>query len=467
MPRIDNGPPTVPPVTATAGPATVDAPPTAPAPPPAPTPAAVFLRAPGSATFVPDPAQLTGAARAQHIKNALGQDNSYVAHKDPAGLERKLDALSQSPFRFFRGTSGLFYRDLAKTDATTPRVFANGDVHPENFGVMPGADGEPLFALNDFDESAPAPFTWDLRRGLVGFELSSRQKQLSGKQRRKVREAFVAGYERAMESFDGTRLEHVVRFVDGDSPEIIDDLIDSVKDKTQKAFLQKYVDADTGKLRASEEIVPASDLVPEMQQAAGLYLQRRQEMTGEAPPKITVLDVARKLSSGTGSLGLDRYFVLIKEEGGREERILEVKETRPSTLAGRTPDNPVSFRAQAMRITAAHELQIIGGDPRFGEMDLGGRSFVVRERSPYKESVDLEPLTPKELRDYARVCGSSLAQSHARADDWTQGERSVEKAVLRALDGETEALCDWADTAADGVERDYQSFVELRTQGEL
>src|SRR5689334_16011277 len=112
--------------------------------------------------------------RGVRVIRAVREDNAALIETNPSGARAKLAALAESPFRFFRGTAGLYYRGLEGRDIGQPEVTVNGDVHPENFAVMQGADGELFFGPNDFDEATRAPFTWDLRRGATAFDLAAR-----------------------------------------------------------------------------------------------------------------------------------------------------------------------------------------------------------------------------------------------------------------------------------------------------
>lgn len=109
------------------------------------------------------------------MRETLRDDHGNRIARHSEGAAAKFDKLAGSVFSSFRGTCLLFYRDMAGEDAPMPAVFALGDVHPTNFGVMPSADNVPIFGVNDFDEAHYAPFTWDLKRGAVGFLLAAEE----------------------------------------------------------------------------------------------------------------------------------------------------------------------------------------------------------------------------------------------------------------------------------------------------
>ena len=105
------------------------------------------------------PRHLAGHDRRMHVRQTLREDHQTRITNRSEGTETKFNELAASLFSFFRGTALLFYRDMAGTDAWMPTVLTMGDVHPENFGVMPNANNVPIFAVNDFDEAYYAPFT--------------------------------------------------------------------------------------------------------------------------------------------------------------------------------------------------------------------------------------------------------------------------------------------------------------------
>ena len=149
-------------------------------------------RARGLTIFVPR--HQTGNDRRLHLRQTIREDHESRIHRGPHGAQRKFQKLAGSLFAFFRGTALLFYRDMVSEDAWSPTVLALGDVHPENFGVMPSADNVPFFGVNDFDEAYFAPFTWDVKRGATGFLVACHEQGLSGKKSRKIMRHFVRGY---------------------------------------------------------------------------------------------------------------------------------------------------------------------------------------------------------------------------------------------------------------------------------
>ncbi len=426
---------------------------------------------------VPHPLALDTEQRRLHVRRTLREDHRFRIHNRPEGAQRKFDELASAPVRFFRGTALLFYRDMAGTDGDLPQVFSIGDVHPENFGVMPNADGVPFFGVNDFDEAEVAPFSWDLKRGATGFYLYAKANGFKKKRRLEVARDFLRGYLDALGDFarDDREKHHQYRL--DNSPKQIRQLLKRAM-KSRRAFLADKVDLEAGRFLATDEVVPISSRVDEFQRSVKAYAKANEidNRSGRAG-HFQVKDVAVKKGSGTASLGLDRYWVLIDGETDDhlDDIMLEFKEARRSALWGLTPPSstadsksktagqakPKRRESQAQRIANSHRVHVAGGDPYYGHATIDKRDFLVRERSPYKDDIDVDDLNVKAMRDYAEVCGRTLAQSHARADEDTGvGEGEAERAILESVQPAVlvDDVCRFAVAATHRVERDFALF---------
>ena len=178
---------------------------------------------------------------------------------------------------------------------------------------------------------------------------------------------------------------------------------------------------------------------------------------------LKVKDVAVRIGQGTASLGLVRYYVLIEgpTDGVTDDVIIELKQARRSALAGLTPPSEFGVDGAGDRITDAARVQLVNGDAFFGHVDFEGLSFMTRERSPYKNEIDLDDLDKGEWVDYARLCGQTLAHAHALSDDAGERQVDIEPLVLQAA-GPAELFVDdvlgFATEAADRVRQDHQYF---------
>lgn len=413
------------------------------------------------------PLQLLPHERRLHVRQTLIEDNQARIENRPHGAQTKFDALASDLFSFFRGTALLYYRDHAGSDAHLPIVLTVGDVHPENFGVMPNSDGAPFFGVNDFDEAWAAPFSYDIKRGATGFWIVAAQHGDRKKDRRRIVHAFVRGYLDAMHAYAHDDRSSTFQFRHDNSPPMIRSLLQGAM-TSRAGFLAKLVDPATTRFRPSKKRVPNSSRVPEFQDVVDRYVKAN-EMDGllRRESFFRVLDVARKKGSGTASLGLDRFWVLIEGRSPEPDGcvVLEMKQTRRSALHGLVPADDVDpggdHPASARRVVAAHQVHLVGGDPLYGFAEIDGRSFLVRERSPFKDEIDLDDLDTDDLAEYAGICGQALAQPHAR---------SAAEAGIMAGDGERRVLSsivpelfcsdvvEFAQVAADRVHDDHAIF---------
>ncbi len=404
-----------------------------------------------------DPVLLDDERRRLHVRATLLEDHAHRIRSAPESVRAKFDKLAKSPYRFFRGTALLFYRDLAGYDTHLPAVLTLGDVHPENFGVMPSVDGTPFFGVNDFDEACIAPYTFDLRRGAVGFELGARAAGASKKARRKIVRKFLRGYFTGLADFaqDDREMSHQFRL--DNSPKIIRDLIEDAM-TSREAFLADLCDPETGGFAPSKKIVPKSSEIELLSDAIARYAASNEKLADDG---LEVIDVARRRGSGTASLGLPRWWVLVRvaSEPDDRPRVLELKRSRVSALNGLTGRERDD--REAARIVQSQRVHLVGGDRYFGHVEIGGESFMVRERSPFKDAYDVDDLSPKQLKRYAAVCGWALAQAHARSDeDFEEIEDDVERRILESCDVAVtiEDLLRDGLARADRVVRDWKRF---------
>lgn len=416
------------------------------------------------------PRMLTGDDRRQHVRQTIREDHRHRIADGADDTLDKFDKLAGSAFAFFRGSCLLFYRDLAGEDAWLPTVLAVGDVHPENFGLVPSADGVPMFAVDDFDEACYAPFTWDLKRGATGFLIAAEANGLGRKKRRKVARSFVRGYVEAIVGFAGDGGARSEQTRQENAPQLIADLIAQAREPDRATWLaRKYLDEHRGGFRADDELEPLPDRRSDFQAMIDRYIDDNRVVVPAHAGKMRVKDVCVRKGQGTASLGLARYYVLIEgvHGDGSDDLILDIKRARRSALSGLVPPSAYELDGEADRVARAHDIQQVRGDVFYGSAELDGQSFIVRERAPYRDSVDLDELSKSEWREYARICAATLAQAHARSDAGAL-EHDAAAAILDAVDNTELFVGDivrFAEEAADRVSADHQYFRADHSRG--
>lgn len=362
------------------------------------------------------PAHLHGYERRLHVRNIILGDHSERIDQEADGAREKFDKMKGSVFSFFRGTALLFYHDLIGTDTNMPTVLALGDVHPENFGVMPNKNNVPIFGVNDFDETYYAPFTWDLKRGTVAFMLAAKEEGGYGKKKqRKVACKFLKGYLRAMRRYAKTSSERHEEFRYDNSPKVIKRLFEQAHEDREEWLWDDYLAPNGLGFKPTEKLTPISDRTEEFQQKIKILAEKNDIETPKRAGELKVKDVARRHGQGTASLGLDRYYVLIEgpSKNATDDIIVEFKRARSSALQGLIPPNQFASKGKAERIKHGQNVQLAHGDIFYGAVEIDGMSFMTRERAPFRDDIDLDDLSFESWKNYACACGMALAQSRA------------------------------------------------------
>jgi uncharacterized protein (DUF2252 family) len=415
------------------------------------------------------PALLTGLARREYVRSTLREDHAARIEQRSRGARQKFDALAGNFFKFFRGTALLFYRDMAGQDADMPSVMALGDVHPENFGVMPDAHGAPIFGVNDFDETIYAPFTWDLKRGATGFWIAAREAGgLNRGKRRKIVAKFVKGYLEAMRDYAEHATEKNDSYRLDNSPKVIRRLFKEAWEERRDWLWSDYLDPSGRGFRPNDELQPISGDKARFQKAVEDVLQAKGIDVPERAGELKVKDVCVRHGQGTASLGLPRYYVLIEgpSKDATDDLIIEFKRARRSALEGLTPPSDFDAGDKADRIVHGQSVQLAHGDIFFGAAEIDGESFMSRERAPFRDDIDLGDLSYGSWKAYARVCGAALAQ--ALSDDLGRIDYDVEPSILAAASPHDLFMRDivrFTEEAADRLKRDHAMFREDHALG--
>ena len=421
--------------------------------------------------FMVPPKFLEGQSRREHVRATLREDHANRIEEQSSGARVKFDKLAQSRFKFFRGTALLFYRDMVGEDAHMPTVLALGDVHPENFGIMPDVNGAPIFGVNDFDESIYAPFTWDIKRGAVGFWIAA--EEVGGakkKQRRRIVKHFVKGYLRAMKSYARHATEKNDAYRMDNSPKIIRRLFEDAWEERHDWLWDDYLKPSGKGFRPDGELQPLSSEVPKFQKAIDDLAKANDLDVPDRSPELKVKDVCVRHGQGTASLGLPRYYVLLEgpSKDATDDMIIEFKRARTSALEGLVPPTEFNAGDKGDRIAHGQKVQLAHGDVFYGAVKIDGDSFMSRERAPFRDDIDLDELSKKSWREYAAVCGAVLAQAHALSDDLGEVDYDVEPSIVESARPRKLFIKDitrFTEEAVARLAQDHEMFVEDHKAG--
>ncbi len=407
----------------------------------------------------------------------LGQAASRVPELVPVRHGRML----VSAFTFYRGAALPMAADLASTPASGLRVQLCGDAHLSNFGAFASPERRLVFDVNDFDETLPGPFEWDVKRLAASFAVAGRDSGFPSKARRKIILAAAEAYRTAMRGFAAQPLLDVW-YAHMNIEEAIGEFRSQVKAKRFKEAEKLLAKAHTrdstqvlGKLTTVTDgqrriistpptIVPVEEVFADVQ-ADAIYDQIRavlakyrrslQSDRRHLLEQLSLVQVARKVV-GVGSVGTRAWILLMDAGDGDEPLFLQAKEAQPSVLAdycGRS-----QYSNQGERVVAGQHLQQAQSDIFLGWTRVTGpdgidRDFYVRQLRDWKFSVPIEVMLPAGLMVYARLCGWTLARAHARS-----GDRIALAAYLGGSAKFDEAIADFAETYADQNERDYAAL---------
>jgi uncharacterized protein (DUF2252 family) len=408
----------------------------------------------------------------------LGQAASRVPELVPVRHGRML----VSPFTFYRGAALPMAADLAGTPASGLRVQLCGDAHLSNFGAFASPERRLVFDVNDFDETLPGPFEWDVKRLAASLAVAGRDNGFPAKARRKIVLAAGAGYRAAMQGFAGQPFLDVW-YAHLDIEPALSEFRSQVNAKKLKEFeklLAKAHSSDSTKALAKlttvvdgrrqiisdpPGIVPVEEVFSDVQ-ADAIYQQIRavlskyrrtlQSDRRHLLEQFTLVQVARKVV-GVGSVGTRAWIALMDAGDGVEPLFLQAKEAQVSVLAdyaGRS-----QYTNQGERVVAGQHLQQAQSDIFLGwtrvanPVDGVDRDFYVRQLRDWKFSVPIELMLPPGMTLYAGLCGWTLARAHARS-----GDRIALAAYLGSSDKFDQAIADFAETYADQNELDYAAL---------
>ena len=423
-----------------------------------------LARAYATGAVVMRPSSLTGLSRRIHVRETILEDHAKRIDEKAEGAEAKFEKLAGSIFSFFRGTSLLFHRDMAGEDSRMPTVLLLGDVHPKNFGVMPNADNVPIFAVNDFDDATYGPFSWDLKRGATGFMLAAKEEGGHGhKKRRKIAKKFLQGYIEGMEHYARHATEAKESFRPDNSPDVIRRLFEEADESRKEWLWDRYLNETGRGFRANHEFTPISSRTEEFQKLIDGLAKRNDIAKGGRAGDLVVKDVTIRHGQGTASLGLPRYYVLLEgpSKDATDDLIVEFKRARRSALDGLVPEHDFDAGSEGDRIAHGQSVHLANGDVFYGEAEIDGMSFMVRERAPFRDDIDLDELSTSTWKDYAHACGRALAHAHALSDDAGQLDYDIEPAILEAMQPVELFVDDVLTFAEEAVRRlkgDWKSY---------
>jgi|CZKW01.1.fsa_nt_gi uncharacterized protein (DUF2252 family) len=419
-----------------------------------------------------------------------------------------------SPFTFYRGAAKIMAADLKDTPVAGLDAQLCGDAHLSNFGVFASPERRLLFDLNDFDETLPGPFEYDVKRMTASFMIAARNNGFSKADARAATQASVTAYREAMAAFaqmptmdvwyahlDEDELMGAIRSTvaqtkkeakgakkgkkgkKDEGQEKLAKLAEKRAEKTAaKAHtrdslqaLSKLGELVDGQYRIVSQppvIVPARDLaatyglspdevMPVIHDQFRAYRATLQDDRRHLLERFEIVDAARKVV-GVGSVGTRAFIVLLQGRDAQDPLFLQIKEATASVLEAYLPKS--RYRQHGERVVQGQRMMQAASDIYLGwtkGLDVN-RHFYWRQLRDMKGSVLVELMTPLGLTFYARTCGWTLARAHARS-----GDPVAIAEYLGDSDAFDRSITDFCERYADQNERDYQEFVTAVRSGRL
>jgi uncharacterized protein (DUF2252 family) len=413
------------------------------------------------------------------------------ATREPDLVPVRHGRMMVSPFTFYRGGAKIMSADLQHIPRAGLNVQLCGDAHLSNFGVFASPERALLFDLNDFDETLPGPFEYDVARLAASFVIAARNNGFSRSDARSVTTEVIRAYRTSMRTFADMRTldvwysrldadEVVAKAASGSKrpSKAVDrsrKMLQKARTKDSLQALSKLTEVVDGQHQIVADppiVVPARDLMatysisPDVigdvlrtllrDYRASLSNDRRHLLE-----RFELVDVARKVV-GVGSVGTRAWIGLLRGRDGDDPLFLQVKEASRSVLEDHLPKS--RYRQPGERVVAGQRLMQAASDIFLGwtkgyEQD---RFYYWRQLRDMKGSIDVESMAPAGMAFYADVCAWTLARAHARS-----GDPVAIASYLGGGDRFDRAMTDFAERYADQNERDYEAFCEAIRSGQL
>ena len=422
--------------------------------------------------------------RSSHAAWAPAQDRpDPVALLEAQASNRESDLvriryarMTPSPFTFMRGAAITMAYDLASTPDTGIQAQLCGDCHLMNFGLYASPERTLLFDVNDFDETLPGPWEWDVKRLATSLVVAGRENGFEGADcQRAAREAVRSYRQRMAEYSEMGELEVWYSRVRAD------DIFDLISDSKTLKRAKKAVSKARGRvsLQALSKLSTVVDgrriiiddppllvrvvdegLRTQVDDILQMYRSTLQDDRRHLLDQYRFVDAARKVV-GVGSVGTRAFVVLLEGRDDDDPLFLQVKEAQASVLESYLPKS--TYRNHGHRVVAGQRLMQAASDIFLGWLrGPGGRDFYWRQLRDMKGSVKVERLSPGELAEYAGICGWALARAHARSGDRVQIDAYLGKS--ERFDG---AIADFAKAYADQIERDHAALCAAVKSGKV
>lgn len=383
----------------------------------------------------------------------------FNAGRDPERLQMKYRAMRTSPFVFLRGTCHLFYQQLPRSALieSAPPGWLCGDLHLENFGSYKGDNRLAYFDINDFDEAALAPVDWDLVRLLTSVRVGAESISASPAEALLLCRQFL-------DSYAGALAQGEIRWVERDTAQgLVGRLLANLRGRLRADFLNRRTILDARVRRRTlrldgKKALPVSGRRRErVTQIVGQFAEQQPD-----PAFYKVLDVARRIA-GTGSLGLERYVILVKGKGSPDRNyLLDLKQAKSSALAPYLTMPQPRWKSEAHRVVTLQRRMQAVSMAFLQPLRIGRQSYVLRALQPSEDRVTLDrsSQTLKELERVLGVMGCLTAWGQLRSAGREGSATADELIAFGQRRKWRRQLLDVSKDCAAQVRRDWQIYCQ-------
>ena len=394
--------------------------------------------------------------------DALDRIERFNAGREPERLAIKYQDMCKSPFAFFRGTAHLFWEDLAARMSALPDgplVWACGDLHFENFGSFQGDNGLSYFDLNDFDESALAPAAWEVSRFVASAYVAAPTLNLALTDVNELVKVFLDAYQAALGDGKARWIERAT------ASGMVRTLLQRVSKQTRPMLINARTIWKKGKRRI---VIDDKRALPVTDSQRTSVTRRLDEFAKSQPDPdfFRVLDLARRVA-GLGSLGLERYIVLVRGDGGRDgNALLDVKQAAPSSLARFERVRQPKWKSEADRVVTIQKRMQAIAPALLHAKKIGRGGYVLHELQPSNDRLSLKDARRNRhhLRSAAKAMGRVTAWAQLRSSG-RQGSATADDLVAFAeASGWKRRLIDYGRSYETMVQADYKQFVDAQNK---
>lgn len=395
-------------------------------------------------------------------QSAVEKIRGYNQGRDPERLSLKYKAMRESKFSFLRGTCHLFYDRLPQSHVLerSPVVWACGDLHLGNFGSYKGDNRLVYFDINDFDEALLAPCSWDVLRLLTSAIVAADMLGCDEASKRELCQVFIDSYTSSLKSGKARWIERAT------SAGVVRRLLVDLKKRSRAGFITSRTILKKGKRFINTDGKKALPVSEEQYQRINSFMEEFAK--GQSNSKFfRVLDIARRIA-GTGSLGIERYAILVSGNGSPDNNyLLDLKHALPSSLVEHTGVRQPLWKTEAERVISVQRYMQAISPAFLYDAEIDGKSYILKELQPTQDRINLNGWGEKlgKFRSLMATIGEITAWDQLRSCG-RKGSVSVDELMdFASGDSWNGEMFELALVCARIVEEDYSDYCEAYDDG--